>query len=348
MKNVMGLVAALFLFPAVSFAQDQPPLQRHLQIIAHLFPGSYDNNEQVYFDNRLKLPEHIRHERVSTEVRRIPNDRFGEHAFFIMDYWHEQDSWHPRIYSFHIDGDENAIRMKLHAFAGFDQAPYLKAHDNLSVLDSLSLEDLTNIPECDLLWQPIVHGYHGKMVDKACVYDEQGEPVYADYQMMLDDRSLWKGDVIRRVSDGTQINSKPEVLHKQLRARWFTCNMGFSGEDTEENFSDIRMHDQGGEYFVPQPTRDKPDREIGIRLRNVDWAMNNTANGFTNDVLVLYVVERSGGKDRNMTYSWGAPEETSVGINLIWMITSCYITPTSETEPYLRKAPAGPWQSPPP
>ena len=126
--------------------------------------------------------------------------------------------------------------MKLHAFAGFDQAPHLKAHDNLSVLDSLSLEDLTNIPECDLLWQPIVHGYHGKMVDKACVYDEQGEPVYADYQMMLDDRSLWKGDFIRRVSDGTQINSKPEVLHKQLRARWFTCNMGFSGEDTEENF----------------------------------------------------------------------------------------------------------------
>ncbi|MDG2320481.1 MAG: hypothetical protein P8L79_09495 [Rhodospirillaceae bacterium] len=92
MKNVMGPVDALFLFPAVSFAQDQPPLKRHLQIIAHLFPGSYDNNEQVYFDNRLKLPEHIRHERVSTEVRRIPDDRFGEHAFFIIYYWHEQDS----------------------------------------------------------------------------------------------------------------------------------------------------------------------------------------------------------------------------------------------------------------
>jgi hypothetical protein len=63
---------------------------------------------------------------------------------------------------------------------------------------------------------------------------------------------------------------------------------------------------------------------------------------------VLYAVERSGGKDRNMTYSWGAPEEASVGINLIWMITSCYITPTRETELSLRKAPAGPWQSPPP
>ena len=348
MRFIICLSPVLAAITGTSFAQDQPPLQRDLQIIAHLFPGSYDNNEQVYFDNRLQLPEDIRHERVSTEVRRIPNDRFGEHAFFILDYWFEQDRWHPRIYSFHIDEEENAIRMKLHAFAGIDRAPYLNAHEDLSALASLSLGDLTNIPECDLFWKPIIHGYHGVMKDKACVYEERGEKVYADYQMMLDDRSLWKGDVIRRVSDDTQINSEPEVLHKQLRARWFTCNMSFSGEGTKGNFSSIRMHDQGGEHFVPQPTEDKPDREIGIRLRNVDWAMNNTATGFTNDVFVMYVVERSGDEDRNLTYSWGAPEETSVGINLQWMITSCYITPTSATQPYLRKSPAGPWQSPPP
>ena len=348
MKTFVVFFAALFGCVAPALPQDQPPLQRDLMIIAELFPGTYDNNEQVYFNNRLNVAEELRHDRVRSEVRRIPNDRFGEHAFFILDYWFEQDRWHPRIYSFHIDEAENAIRMKLHAFAGFDRTPYLNAHNDLSALDSLSLDDLTNLPECDLFWRPIIHGYHGKMKDKACVYEERGETAYADYQMMLDDRALWKGDVIRRLSDDEQINSEPEVLHKQLRARWFTCTMGFSGEGTSGSFGSIRMHDQGGEYFVPQPTEDKPDREIGIRLRNVDWAMNNGATGFTNDVFVMYVVERSGGRDRNLTYSWGAPEETSVGLNLQWMITSCYITPTSETRPYLRKRPAGPWQSPPP
>lgn len=342
------LFTVLALISTAAAAQDQHPLQRDLQIIAHLFPGTYDNNEQVYFDNRLNLSDAVRHERVSSEVRRIPSDRFGEHAFFILDYWYEQDRWHPRIYSFHRDEEENAVRMKLHMFIGIDGEPYRNAIDDLSLLNNLSLDDLTHLPECDLFWKPIVHGYHGVMKEKACVYEEGGETVYADYQMMLDDRALWKGDVVRRLADDGQVNSEPEVLHKQLRARWFTCNMGFSGEGTSGNFGDIRMHDQGGEYFVPQPTEEKPDRQLGIRLRNVDWAMNNVATGFTNDVFVMYVVERSGGKDRNLTYSWGAPEETSVGLNLIWMITSCYIKPTSETQPYLRKPPAGPWQSPPP
>ncbi len=345
MNRFICVLSSVLAATGLAVAQDQPPLQRDLMIISELFPGTYDNNEQVYFDNRLDLPAAERHERVASEVRRIPNDRFGQNAFFILDYWYEQDRWHPRIYSFHVDENENAIRMKMHAFIGFDRTPYLKAHDDLSVLEDLSPEDLTTLPVgCDLIWRPIVHGYHGKMDDKACVYEESGETVYADYQMMLDDRALWKADVIRRLSDDMQVNSEPEVLHKQLKARWFTCNMGFSGDGTSGNFSRLRVHDQGGEYFVPQPTADKPDRQIGIRLRNVDWAMNNVATGFTNDVFVMYVVERSGDDDRNITYTWGAPEETSVGLNLQWMITSCYIVPTSETRPYLRKPPAGPWQ----
>lgn len=343
-KFISALVIAV-ITAASAVAQDQPPLQRDLMIISELFPGTYDNMEQVYFDNRLNLDEDIRHERVLSEVRRIPNDRFGEHAFFILDYWYEQDRWHPRIYSFHMDEAEDAIRMKLHSFAGFDRAPYLNAHKDLSALDSLSLDDLTHLPECDLFWRQSVGGYHAKMKDKACVYKEGEETVYADYQMMLSDRALWKGDVIRRVSDGAQVNNEPEVLHKQLKARWFNCSMGFSG-DNPENFSNIPIHDQGGTYFVPRPTADKPDRQIGIRLRNVDWAMNNGATGFTNDVFVMYIVERaSGQKDYNVTYTWGAPEETSVGLNLQWLISSCYITPQSETRPYLTKRPAGPWQS---
>lgn len=350
-KVMRLLLSSLLLLPFVALsavAQDQPPLQRDLMIISELFPGTYDNMEQVYFDGRLEVAEDIRHERVLSEVRRIPNDRFGENAFFIMDYWYEQARWHPRIYSFHMDEAENAVRMKLHSFAGFDREPYMKAHEDLSALDSLTLEDLTNLPQCDLFWRQTVGGYHAKMADKACVYEEQDETVYADYQMMLSDRALWKGDVIRRVSDDVQVNNEPEVLHKQLKARVFSCSMSFSGQTgKKENFSRIPINDQGGMHFVPRPTEDKPDRQIGIRLRNVDWAMNNTASGFTNDVFVMYIVERaSGQEDRNVTYTWGAPEETSVGLNLQWLLASCYILPQNQTRPYLTRTPAGPWQSP--
>ncbi len=73
--------------------------------------------------------------------------------------------------------------------------------------------------------------------------------------------------------------------------------------------------------------------------------MNNTATGFTNDVFVMYVVERIGEKDRNLTYTWGAPEEASVGLNLQWLLTSCYIVPLEQSRPYLRRSSSGPWRA---
>ena len=344
----MRRLAAIALFSMVAMqaalAQDQPPLQRDLMTLAALLPGTYDNNEQVYFDHRLELPEQERHERVLTEVRRIPNERFGDHAFFVLDYWYGQNRWHPRIYSFEIDESEHAIRMKIHFFAELSNEPYLKAHEDLTLLDALAPGDLSHVSGCDVFWRPLVHGYSGTMKPKSCVYEENGERVYADFRLMLDDRSLWKGDVVRRLRDDVQVNSEPEVLHKQLKARWFTCSMSFSGEGSDDRYYPIPMHDQGGDFFVARPTEDELNRHIGIRLRNVDWAMNNSASQFTNDVFVMYVVERIGDRDRNLTYTWGAPEETSVGLNLQWLLTSCYILPQEQTQPYLRRPPAGPWQ----
>lgn len=343
-KRVLTLLALATLAGAGALAQDQHPLQRDLMTLAALLPGTYDNNEQVYFDRRLKLPEAERHKRVLTEIRRIPGDRFGEHAFFVSDYSYERDRWFPRVYALAVDTEENAVRMKLYFFSDPDPARYQRAHEDLSALDGVDLNELSYFPGCDLFWQPVVHGYRGKQKRKACVYEQDGEQVYADLKIMLDDRSLWKNDIVRRISDDVQVNADLEVPSKLLKARWFTCSMSFDGEGADGRFYPIALHDQGGEFFVPRPRDGAADRQIGIRLRNVDWAMNNTANGFTNDVFVMYVVERADGKDRNLTYTWGSPEETSVGLNLQWLLTSCYILPQNQTKPYLRRPAAGPWR----
>ena len=87
------------------------------------------------------------------------------------------------------------------------------------------------------------------------------------------------------------------------------------------------------------PPRKHRIGKSGSGYATLDWAMNNSATQFTNDVFVFYVVERMGDKDKNLTYTWGAPEETSVGLNLQWLLTSCYILPQEQTRPYLRRRP---------
>ena len=54
--------------PALGQGQDGTPAERDLQVMAQLRPGLYDNANQAYFDQRLKLPEDRRHGRESLRI----------------------------------------------------------------------------------------------------------------------------------------------------------------------------------------------------------------------------------------------------------------------------------------
>ncbi|MDX2222852.1 MAG: CpcT/CpeT family chromophore lyase [Rhodospirillaceae bacterium] len=324
------------------WSNDQSPLQRDLMVIEALMPGTYNNYEQVYFDDRLDLPADQRHARVHTEIRRIPNDRFGPSAFYIMDTWHADHRdgaptrRHPRIYSFFVDAAENAVRMESYYFIGFDRAPYLDVQDDLGKLDALRKDQLTYVKGCDMFFTRVVGGFHGKMKPKACISEENGEKVYGDYQIMLGERALWKGDVIRRMSDDVKVNDEPAVLHKQNRARWFICSLSLGEGPDAKRFTGLSVHDGGDTAWVPVPTPEQPAREVGLHLRNVDWAMNNTRSGFTNDVFVFYLDERWPGQERrHIMYAYQAPDAVRAGINLLYMQGYCVLKETARPTPKL-------------
>jgi hypothetical protein len=84
------------------------------------------------------------------------------------------------------------------------------------------------------------------------------------------------------------------------------------------------------------PTADHPDREVGLHLRNVDWAMNNSPSAFTNDVFVFYLDERWKGHDRShIMYAYQAPDAVRAGINLISMQAYCVLKGHEKAEPRL-------------
>ena len=205
----------------------------------------------------------------------------------------------------------------------------------MSLLDDLKLNDLLNLPQSDLFWRRTVDGFHAEMDPKACVYELEGESVYADYQMMLSDEALWKGDVIRRVADDLQVNSEPEVLHKQNRAQFFTCSITLDEDGEPQRHSGLKVSDQGGIAWVDAPLDNDPNRKLAIRIRNVRWAMNNNPRTFTNDSFVMYIDEMVMGEQRNVAYAWSAPETPRMGINLHWLQAHCSLRPLTETRPYL-------------
>ena len=114
---------------------------------------------------------------------------------------------------------------------------------------------------------------------------------------------------------------------KLHRARQFTCyadipGVGGGRDIPYTRYDNLSLHDQGAEtWFI-----DKDGRNLGLRLFNVDWPINNYDGYFTRDSLVIYVIEKlDDGSTKEHGYAFTLPEANRIGINLKWLLASCFM-----------------------
>ncbi len=119
----------------------------------------------------------------------------------------------------------------------------------------------------------------------------------------------------------------PAPALKLHRAREFTCyadipGVGGGRDEPYTRYDNLSLHDQGAEtWFV-----DKDGRHLGLRLFNVDWPINNYDGYFTRDSLVIYVIEKlDDGNVKEHGYAFTLPEANRIGINLKWLLASCFM-----------------------
>ena len=124
----------------------------------------------------------------------------------------------------------------------------------------------------------------------------------------------------------TQRGAKDAAV-KLHRARQFTCyadipGVGGGRDIPYARYDNLSLHDQGAEtWFV-----DKDGRNLGLRLFNVDWPINNYDGYFTRDSLVIYVIEKlNDGSTKEHGYAFTLPEANRIGINLKWLLASCFM-----------------------
>ena len=114
---------------------------------------------------------------------------------------------------------------------------------------------------------------------------------------------------------------------KLHRSRAFTCYADIPGVGGGRNepytrYDNLSLHDQGAETWFT----DKDGRTLGLRLFNVDWPINNYEGYFTRDSLVIYVVEKfDDGSTKEHGYAFTLPEANRIGINLKWLLASCFM-----------------------
>lgn len=311
------LLTALWVVMTSAHADEAAVLDKDFHTMMAWFPGVYDNQEQVYFEQEQEVDEALRHERIHHVFEPVYLPAFGEHVFYVQQHLNDDPAqiYRQRIYTFRPDYEEGAIRLTIHI--PNDVASLVDAHLDPTKLSGLSPEQTRVLPGCDVFWRRQSNHFVGYMTPNACSYvsSESGKRIIFNDDLLLTEEALWISDRAQD-EEGNRVFGHPTgVPHKNRKARRFECWMTAMQRDGEWTFRrGLEIHDQGGMVWLE--TEEEAPQQVGIKMRNVRWPYGNNRPS-----LVLYAYRPD--EDRAVSYAWADPSAQRIGINLRWMQASC-------------------------
>ena len=320
-KTGIVLLGALLLNCPAAFADEAAVLDKDFRILMEWFPGVYDNQEQVYFENEQDVAEGLRHERIHHVFKRVDLPEFGDNVLYVQQHLNDdpEQIYRQRIYVFTPDYETNAIRLTIHTPK--DTEALIDAHLDTSKLDGLTLDDTIIRPGCEVYWKRQANQFVGDMQENACTFESQrsNKRIIIDDDLVLTQGELWINDRAEDEDGNYVFGHKQGIPHKNRKARRFECWVAIQQRDEDWTFRQgVEVFDQGGLAWI-DTDEDEPQR-VGIKLRNVEWPY-----GTNRPSLVLYAYRET--VERAVSYAWAEPTAELLGINLRWMQGSCTHTP---------------------
>jgi hypothetical protein len=315
-------VATLLLLSPVIKAQGQERrftlLERELETLMSVWPGDYDNREQLQFDADAGKRDMGSggHLRVHSQIRRVELPSMGEHVLYVEEYKNNDPTsiFRQRLYVLSADETEKAIRVELLSFR--DGGPYLGGHRDASLLDELSRDDLTALEGCDVFIRRAGDWYEGAMKPKTCLFGEGQNRRYSDFQVRVFEHGYWFRDRILSAATDEPLEQVADFSWHQLqKARWFACMVDFpraSGGPPAVTHHYIKLHDQGGTFPFTHPD----GRDMVLTMRN-NWSYSMQRETF---VIVVQAGDESG---PTLVYAWGSPGSDRIGVNPGYLRVQC-------------------------
>jgi len=301
------LTAVLFFtFVSNSLAQEArvTHFERELGYLVEIWPGDYDNQEQVSLDARAYDVDETELPRFHAKVMRLTMPALGDSVFYIEKRNNDDPSnIHSRhVYSAIADDKIRAIRLNAYKVTSKG------AEKDVSKLRKRELERLSG---CDILLRRDGYSFVGQTEPSQCTeLDKRGTHVERYMRISAEQYSF--ND--RRVSpSGSYVaDFKPRTMQ---RARWFACMIDVP-KDTP-NLSNhtqhyIKIHDQGGQFLFTHPD----GRELVLIMRNT-WSY-----GMQRKTFFIGVFEGST-SGKLLVYSWGQPGSDRIGMNPGYVRIQC-------------------------
>ena len=304
---LFGATLSAFAFssgPALAQLKDGTPAERDMMVWATTSVGTFGNSEQVAFDVRLATPSPDRAALSRISVEKVTGSPLGDTILLVKPSNGSAFALVPVL-----DAGPSTIRLRVfRASIGGD----LTAQTLLQA----GADGATNTPACDLFMTREA-GQFRASTRAACTTSPT--------EILFSPRSIW-----------TRSNAVAPYA-KMLRARSFECYVDMPGSggihgEAFKRYEGLTLDDQGGEAWFT--TNEAIPRQLGLRLRSVNWAMNNKPGTFTRNSLTLYLIERqTTGDPKLLTYAWTEPTVSRIGLNAQWALANCFMEANSLAKP---------------
>ncbi|MGI9233412.1 MAG: hypothetical protein ACR2RD_07255 [Woeseiaceae bacterium] len=308
MKTAAAILVVVCLLggsPAQAQGQDSESYERDLQVVATMIAGGFDNANQSYFDSRGKRD--VKHRRLHVDVAKVEAPEIGANVFVASGYWDNDESADAgsQLWVLSADDETKSVRMRAWAF-----------EQSISADDVLAGKKLDDNEYCDLYWRREAAQF--RATAESCNLELPRE-------MVLSDKQLWMA-----------YGDEPGDDYQLHRIRNFECyadipGVGGGRDIPYERYEGFKIHDQGGAVWFES----NEGRKLGISLFLVDWPINNYEGIFTRDSFVIYVSEEVDGERKEHGYAFTIPEADRIGINLKWMLASCFMKSNRYATPYM-------------
>lgn len=208
-RTLLGAPAAfLSLIVSSPVLAHVPSGEFELNRFAQMWEGFYSNERQVRREEIAGEPEFPEAVRLNRDMRvhRIDAPQLGRHVLFLEEVKADQPSMAHRqrvmTLEWHPASSEVEVRQLF-----FKTGPaYDRALLDPAVVAGLTRDAFDTSPGCDLFfrWNADLSRFHGGMRPRACEYRHPVDgPVYAEFDMLLDEERLWYRDRSIIIADGS-------------------------------------------------------------------------------------------------------------------------------------------------
>lgn len=309
-----SLVAALLL-PFMADAAGGPAasdMKAELALVEEFLVGTFDNYEQIYWEEAHKLPQKLRHRRSTAINSKVELPQFGEHVYYTHAYWDgdPRKREYRNLYVFSADQHTNTLRMNLLII------PRPERLDNAlidpTILKSLTPEEIAPMvmePGCNTLWALRGEQFTTRFAG-VCA---RAIPPLTSPAVLTSNSTIGRDAFIYLTTgvdkEGKHVFGPPDfVPSAELRARNFTCSVDRGAGPAET----VHLHDRGGVASLPAagaaPT-------VSIRLRQF------TPPGAVRSEGLALLVLPPGGREEVDTqnrlttpHAWAPSDATAIGL----------------------------------